>query len=66
MVDAAFYLKDLGGGILLLRRQVLPCLLGAIHVFGPAPIKDHWKSLAQAGFDTVDAVFPVQGIADDI
>lgn len=30
-------------------------------VFGPAPIADHWPSLVQAGFSTVDAIFPTPG-----
>jgi hypothetical protein len=30
-------------------------------VFGPANIADEWKSLAKAGFATVDAVLPVPG-----
>ncbi|KAK3299778.1 Hemopexin-like domain-containing protein [Chaetomium fimeti] len=30
-------------------------------VFGPANIADHWKSLIKAGFQTVDAAFPVPG-----
>ncbi|KAI9045957.1 uncharacterized protein KD926_005901 [Aspergillus affinis] len=33
---------------------------------GLALIKDHWKSLAQAGFDTVDAIFTVQGVEDKL
>ncbi|KAL2129735.1 hypothetical protein VTI74DRAFT_7398 [Chaetomium olivicolor] len=30
-------------------------------VYGPANIADEWKSLAKAGFETVDAVLPVPG-----
>ncbi|KAJ5793083.1 Hemopexin-like domain-containing protein [Penicillium pulvis] len=30
-------------------------------VFGPAPIAEHWPSLVQAGFPTVNAVFPTPG-----
>src|SRR5690606_29023864 len=31
-------------------------------IYGPHKITDVWKSLAQAGFDTVDAAFPVPGV----
>jgi hypothetical protein len=30
-------------------------------VFGPKRIVDEWKTLGQAGFDTIDAVIPVPG-----
>jgi hypothetical protein len=71
MVDAAFYLKDLGEAYFFsvdtyCRVRWEPYTSIEERTFGPAPIKDHWKSLAQAGFDTVDAVLPVPGVTDEV
>ncbi|KAK0714115.1 Hemopexin-like domain-containing protein [Lasiosphaeria miniovina] len=33
--------------------------------FGPRKIADKWKTLAQAGFETVDAVLPVPGVENE-
>ncbi|KAL4874289.1 Hemopexin-like domain-containing protein [Aspergillus karnatakaensis] len=71
MVDAAFYQKDIGEAYFFsvdkyCRVKWEPYTSTEKRTWGPAPIKDHWKSLAQAGIDMVDAIIPVQGTADEL
>ncbi|CAI7661063.1 unnamed protein product [Penicillium pancosmium] len=71
MVDAAFYQKDLGEAYFFsmenyCRVRWEPYSSIEKRTWGPAPIKDHWKSLEQAGFHSVDAILPVEGVADEL
>lgn len=66
-VDAALPRVDEDGVIYFfsgdkyVKVRVKPGSLGDGIVFGPARIRETWKSLDKAGFDTVDAVMPVPG-----
>ena len=71
MVDAAFYQNDLGEAYFFsmenyCRVRWEPYSSTETRTWGPAPIKDHWKSLEKAGFHSVDAILPVQGVADEL
>ncbi|PYI13026.1 Hemopexin, partial [Aspergillus violaceofuscus CBS 115571] len=71
MVDAAFYQQDIGEAYFFsvekyCRVKWEPYTSEETRTWGPALIKDHWKSLAKAGFETVDAILPVQGTEDEL
>lgn len=71
MVDAAFYQKDLGEAYFFSMEKYCrvrwePYGSTETRTWGPAPIKDHWKSLEKAGFHSVDAILPVEGTADEL
>jgi hypothetical protein len=67
----ALYLKDLGEAYFFsvhkyCRVRYEPSTSIGKRTFNPLPIKDHWKSLAQGGFDRVDPVLSVQGGAHEV
>lgn len=52
-------------GTRYVRIKFTPATPDESIVAGPHPIADYWPSLVKAGFETVDAAFPVPGKADE-
>ncbi|QKX64736.1 uncharacterized protein TRUGW13939_11912 [Talaromyces rugulosus] len=66
-VDAILEVPGVPGQIYVFRGahyvriKVEPQTSGDEIVYGPYKITDQWKTLAKAGFDTIDAAIPVPG-----
>ncbi|KAE8330697.1 Hemopexin [Aspergillus sergii] len=67
MVDAAFYQEDIQEAYVFSGRRYArvkwtPYTGEEKITWGPAKIADYWPGITKAGFGTVEAVLPIQGV----